>query len=391
MRKLFSVSEGPLSNASVVGFTVWVLESSMSIWKYSPWLTSVPNDCRITLGEGETPILRSRRIGPSVGLKNLFFKLETVNPSGSYKDRFAVTAIADMLAHGKSRCIATSSGNTGAALAAYSAAAGIQCEIFVVDGIPQGKLKQMLAYGAKLYRVKQFGISSEVSQRVVNALRELSSRPDSQMQISAFCYSPAGMTGVYSMGHELAEQGEAPWDHVFCMAGGGGLALATSLGFEQALAAGKIKRLPRVECVQPEGNDTMASDLRAGRDHCHTITCTTKISGLQVPTIVDGDQVIAACKRNGGTGHLVSDQLVWEIQKRLSLEEGIFAEPAGSTAVAGAVQAARNQEIDPNAYVVCPITGSAFKDPASMDEMVKDVSCPLIDVADLEKRVAEGV
>ena len=132
----------------------------------------------------------------------------------------------------------------------------------------------------------------------------------------------------------------------------------------------------------------MASDLRAGKDHCHAITCTSKISGLQVPTVVDGVQVIALCKRNGGTGHVVTDKLIWEIQKRLSLEEGIFAEPAGSTAVAGAIQAARSGEIDPKAYVVCPITGSAFKDPASMDEMIKDVSCPLIDVTDLEKRVA---
>jgi threonine synthase len=362
----------------------------MSIWKYAQWLTPVPKECQITLGEAETPVLRSRRIGPSVGLKNLFFKLETTNPSGSYKDRFAVTAIADMLAHGKNRIIATSSGNTGAALAAYSAAAGISCEIYIVEGAPQGKLKQMLAYGAKLYRVKEFGISSDVSQRVVNQLKILGSQPDAQMQISAFIYSPAGMTGVYSMGHELAEQGEEPWDHVFCMAGGGGLVQATAAGFEQALAAGKIKRLPRVECVQPEGNDTMAGDLRAGRDHCHAITCTTKISGLQVPTVVDGDAVIAACKRNGGTGHLVSDKLIWETQKRLSLEEGIFAEPAGSAAVAGAIQAARNGEIDPKAYVVCPITGSAFKDPASMDEMIKDVSCPLIDVTDLEKRVAAG-
>jgi threonine synthase len=363
--------------------------TSMSIWRWSQWLTPVPEGARITLGEGMTPVVRSRRIGPSVGLKNLFFKLEMMNPSGSYKDRFAVTAISDMAARGKTRCIATSSGNTGAALAAYCAAAGIRCEIAIVEKAPQGKLKQMLAYGATLYRIKEFGISSDVSQRVVNCLQTLASRPEAQMQISAFRYSPAGMTGVYSMGHELAEQGDAPWDHVFCMAGGGGLVLAVARGFEQALAAGKIPRLPRVECVQPAGNDTMAGALRAGRDRSEAITCTSRISGLQVPTVVDGDEVIAACRRNGGTGHLVSDELIWETQKRLSLEEGIFAEPAGATAVAGAVQAARNGEIDPKAYVVCPITGSAFKDPPSLDEMIKNVSCPMIDVAELERRVEQ--
>jgi threonine synthase len=361
----------------------------MSIWQWAEWLTPVTDKHRLNLGEGQTPVLRSRRIGPSIGLKNLFFKLEITNPSGSYKDRFAVTAISDMLAHGKTHCVATSSGNTGAALAAYCAAAGIQCEIAIVEEAPQGKLKQMLAYGATLYRIKEFGISSEVSGRVIKCLKALSARPKAQLQISAFKYSPAGMSGVYSIGHELAEQGEAPWDHVFCMAGGGGLVLATAVGLEQAQSAGKIARMPRVECVQPIGNDTMASALRQGKDRSHTITCTSKISGLQVPTIVDGNEVIAACRRNGGTGHLVSDELIWEMQKRLAREEGIFAEPAGSSALAGVVQAARNGEIAPDAHVACLITGSAFKDPASLDEMIRDVSCPLIDVTDLERRVAD--
>ncbi len=359
----------------------------MSIWQWAEWLAPVPEKHRITLGEGNTPVVRSRRIGPSVGLKNLFFKLEFTNPSGSYKDRFAVTAISDMLAHGKTHCVATSSGNTGAALAAYCAAAGIHCEIAIVQDAPQGKLKQMLAYGATLYRVKEFGISSEVSGRVIKCLKALSARPKAQMQISAFKYSPAGMSGVYSIAHELAEQGEAPWDHVFSMAGGGGLVLAVAVGFEQALAAGKISKLPRVECVQPLGNDTMAGALRQGGDQSRPITCTSKISGLQVPTVVDGNEVIPACRRNGGTGHLVSDELIWEMQKRLAREEGIFAEPAGCCAVAGAVRAARNGEIAAEAQVACLITGSAFKDPASLDDMIRDVSCPLIEVTDLEQRV----
>ena len=95
------------------------------LWRYAEWLDPVPESARLTLGEGGTPVVRSRRIGPSVGLKNLFFKLEITNPTGSYKDRFACTAVSDMVAQGKTECIATSSGNTGAALAAYCAVAGI--------------------------------------------------------------------------------------------------------------------------------------------------------------------------------------------------------------------------------------------------------------------------
>src|ERR1700677_1597422 len=115
----------------------------MSIWRSRYISEGVPERFRISLGEGQTPLLRSRRIGPSVGLSNLFFKLETVNPTGSYKDRFAAAAIADMLQHGKHRCIATSSGNTGAALAAYCAAGNLRCEIVAVQTAPDKKPKQM--------------------------------------------------------------------------------------------------------------------------------------------------------------------------------------------------------------------------------------------------------
>jgi threonine synthase len=357
------------------------------LWRFAEWLDPIPESARVSLGEGNSPIIRSRRLGPSMGLKNLFFKLEITNPTGSYKDRFACAAVSDMVANGKTECIATSSGNTGAALAAYCAVAGIQCEIAIVEGAPEGKLKQMLAYGAKLYRVRGFGIDAGVSDRVIQCLKRLSSRPTAQMQISAFALSPVGMSGVKTIGLELAEQGPEPWDHIFCMAGGGGLVLGVALAYDQLRDAGCIVQMPRVECVQPAGNNTISGPLRSGLDVAQAIQCTSKISGLQVPSVIDGNEVIAACRRNGGTGHLVTDDFIWQTQSRLAREEGIFAEPAGSTAVAGALQAASEGMIAPDAYVVCLVTGSAFKDPASLDSMVRQTSAPLIDLADLERRV----
>ena len=357
------------------------------IWRHAEWIDPIPPSARLTLGEGGTPLVRSRRLGPSVGLKNLFFKLEFTNPSGSYKDRFACAAISDMLANGKTECIATSSGNTGAALAAYCALAGITCEIAIVEKAPEGKLRQMLAYGAKLFRVRGFGVDSQTSDRVVECLRTLSARPQAQMQISAFAYSPVGMSGVCGISHEMVEQSETPIDHLFCMAGGGGFILAISRGFDQLLKTGRISRIPKLECVQPQGNNTIAGSLQAGLDHCQTVECTTRISGLQVPQIIDGNEVIVACRGSGGTGHVVSDELVFETQSRLAREEGLFAEPAASTAVAGALQAARNGLLDPNSNIVCVISGSAFKDPTSLELMTANSKCPLIDLAELEQRV----
>ena len=312
---------------------------TQGLWRFAEWFDPIPASARLTLGEGGTPLVKSRRLGPSAGLKNLYFKLEFTNPTGSYKDRFACAAISDMVANGKTECIATSSGNTGAALAAYCALAGITCEIAIVEKAPEGKLRQMLAYGAKLYRVRGFGVDSKTSDRVIECLRTLSSRPQAQMQISAFAYSPVGMSGVYSISHELVEQLPGPVDQIFCMAGGGGFVLAIARGFSQLLIKGRISRLPRVECVQPHGNNTISGPLKAGLEVCQTVECTTLISGLQVPQIIDGNEVIAACRSSGGTGHVVSDESIFEAQSRLAREEGLFAEPAGSTAVAGVLQA----------------------------------------------------
>lgn len=353
----------------------------MSIWRWSDRFDAAPSEWRLSLGEGNTPLLRSRRIGPAAGLANLFFKLETGNPTGSYKDRFAAAAVADMLARGKRRCVATSSGNTGAALAAYCAAAGLDCEIAIVETAPQEKLRQMLAYGARLYRIRGFGLDDEATRRAIAAVERRAAMPDAQLQISAYCKSPAGMRGVQTVGYELTEQlaqlglsGAAA--QVLVPAGGGGLTLAVARGLAGTPAA--------VHCVQPEGNATIAAPLRDGSDRAQAVRCTTRISGLQVPSVLDGDDVVRACRSSGGTGHLVDDAAVWSMQARLAREEGIFCEPAGAVATAAAIRAVEAGTILRGAPVVCVVTGSGFKDSESADRVAARSSCVTLDVGAFE-------
>lgn len=361
----------------------------MSIWRWADHFETIPEPARLTLGEGNTPLLRSRRIGPEAGIPNLFFKLETTNPSGSYKDRFAATAISDMVANEKKRCVATSSGNTGAALAAYCAAAGIRCQIAIVETAPQDKLRQMLAYGAEIYRVKGFGLDPKITMQTFESLREIADAPDAALQISAFKYCPTGMSGVRSISLELNEQLEQI-DHVFCPAGGGGLTLAVAQGFEALREPGFAAFTPAVECAQPEGNDTIAGPLRDGRDEGVDVDCSSKISGLQVPNVIDGNEVIDACRANGGTGHTVSDESVWKLQARLAEEEGIFSEPAGAVALAAALQAVSQARIQTDTNIVCLVTGSGFKDAASIERMVGESPCPLIEPSDFVKAMSDA-
>ncbi len=358
----------------------------MSIWRFADHLPAVPPEFRITLGEGNTPLLRSRRIGPEAGLERLFFKLEQINPSGSYKDRFAAVAISAMRAQGKSRCVASSSGNTGAALAAYCAAAGIACEIAIVESAPAAKLLQMLAYGARLKRVRGFGLDQEITSRALDQLAEMGGEHDAALQISAYRYSPLGMSGVQTISYELQEQSlplELKLDHVFVPAGGGGLALAVARGFARLSLLDEQQRTPAVHVVQPQGNDTIATPLRERRVRAQAVTCTSAVSGLQVPSVIDGNETIAECRATGGTGFTVDDEQVWRCQARLAHEEGIFCEPAAAVALMGALQAVESGAIAKDATMVCLVTGSGFKDAASIERMTQHVTCPTVELSEL--------
>jgi threonine synthase len=358
----------------------------MSLWRWSKFLPEVPSAYRLDIGTGQTPLIRSLRIGPSAGLPNLWFKLETANPTGSYKDRFGAVAISHMAANGRNRCVGTSSGNSGAALAAHCAAAGIRCEIATIITAPGSKVDQMRIYGARVYKVDAFGLDPKVTHDTFEHLKEMGNAPDATLQISAYCYSPTGMEGVKTISYELKEQMPAPCHHVFVPAGGGGLALAVTRGFEDLVEAGTLNTMPRMQIIQPDGNDTIATPLNEGAAEARSITqSTSRISGLQCPSILDGHDLIQAARRSSGSGHLVGNEAVWEMQQRLAFEEGVFCEPAGAVATAGAVLAGREGRIDKDENVVCLVTGSGFKDEPSARRIAERTECPTITFEQLRR------
>ncbi|MGX5819305.1 threonine synthase [Chitinophaga lutea] len=337
------------------------------IWTYHQLLPAVSAAHRITLGEGDTPLVPSRRIGPSLGLRRLYFKLEILNPTGSYKDRFAAAAVSQLIEKGAPASFATSSGNTGAALAAYCAAAGIPAFTVTVDGAPAGKIQQMQAYGAHVLSVRDFGKDAAVSREVMDKLAAMARTYNAPVQISAYAYHPDGMAGVQTIAYEIAAAQDKKQWHVFSPAGGGGLTLAVANGFIAWENAHRGYRMPRVHCVQPAGNNTIAGPLRDGAEHAVEIPAvTTAISGLQVPNILDGDTAIQRCRQTGGTGFLVPDTLVYNCQQRLAMEEGIFCEPAGAVSLAGLMEALQDKAVDRDTPIVCLVTGHGFKDPAGM-------------------------
>jgi len=357
-----------------------------TIWKHAKLWGGPPQEHAVTMGEGNTPLIRSQRIGPELGLDNLWFKYEGANPTGSYKDRFAAAAVTHLKLAGKQACLGTSSGNTGAALAAYCARAGMRCYLAIVEGAPEGKLRQMRAYGAELFRVKNFGASPDVNDEVMNGLGGLARELGAGYEISAFALSPRGMAGVQTISFEIAESFPDEAFSIFSPSGGGGLTLAVARGVERFGAKG------RVHCVQPAGNDTIATALREGKSKAVAVDSTTAISGLQVGGVLDGDQVIETCRRLGGHGYAVEDEAVWAWQKRLARDEGIFCEPAGAVALTGLTQAIARGEVTRDENIVCLVTGIGFKDERSLYRMTGEAGTPLVEnFAEFSSAVKKGM
>jgi threonine synthase len=337
------------------------------MWHYANFLPPVDHISRITIGEGQTPLVRSRYIGPSLGLSNLFFKLESLNPTGSYKDRFAAAFVSGLRQKKSSFCVATSSGNTGAALAAYCGAAQIECYIIVVDGAPEAKLQQMQFYGGKILVVKDFGLDTAVTNQVFETLEKFTATNNISLPISAYRYCAEGMLGVQTIAYEISDDLNGKIDHIFSPAGGGGLALAMAKGMITYNSKAECK----VHCVQPVGNNTIAGPLADGLDFAQEIPAsTTSISGVQVPGILDGTETIHFCRQTGGTGILVDDNKVLEMQQLLAAKEGIFCEPAAAISVRGLVEALNKNLVQKNENIVCLITGSGFKDMKSVEKAV---------------------
>ena len=285
------------------------------------------------LGEGNTPLIPSVYVGPSLGLKSLFFKLENCNPSGSYKDRFVAAEVTRLLRVGAKGCLATSSGNAGSSLASYCARYGLSCAIVVNEHAPAGKLEQMQAHGAKVFRVRGFITSPEVTTKVLEGLSQLAAQRGLPLVVSAYRYCPEGMAGVESLSRELWQQLNNRVDHVFVPIGGGGLFSAVCRGFE------RVSPRPRVHAVQPKGCSTLLAAYERGDSEIRPVESTTRISGLSVPYDIDAGLALELLRKLNGIALGVGDQEVYEAQRTILRHEGIYSEPAAATGVVGLMKA----------------------------------------------------
>lgn len=305
-----------------------------------------PGVPRVSLGEGSTSLLP---------LADAYVKCEHINPTGSYKDRIASVGISLGVARGASGWVGTSSGNGGAAFAAYGARAGLSGRLFTVDGVVREKLAQVLAFGVDVHEVEGFGQDPDIEARVFAAVSELAREDHLVLGITASAYNAPAMAGVRSIAFEIAEQlGDAP-PAVYVPSGGGGLAASLWDGFVEWQRLGFATRTPRMVVVQAAGCAPIHLAHTAGASTVTPIpSSTTTISGLQLTNPPDGDAALAAVRQSGGRTIAVDDDAVYEGARVLAEGHGLFVEPA-----AAAGWAAYTAEPIPGSVVI--LTGSGLK------------------------------
>ena len=316
--------------------------------RYRDHLPVTPRTPRLTLGEGSTPLIRAPNVERETGIAEVWLKVEGMNPTGSFKDRGMVVAVAKAVEERAASVICASTGNTAASAAAYAARAGLPCAVVLPAGhVALGKLAQAIAFGAQVIAVR-----GGFDEALV-VVKDLARSGQATLVNSV---NPYRLEGQKTAAFEICETlGNAP-DAIFIPVGNAGNITAYWRGFVEASATGLAAQRPRMFGYQAAGAapfvhggpvrdpETVATAIRVGNPH-------------------SWQGGIAARDESGGAIEAVTDDEILHAYRFLARCEGIFCEPASAAAVAGLRQRASRGALDGIGRVVCVLTGNGLKDP----------------------------
>jgi len=324
------------------------------------------------MGEGETPLVRSQRLEARLGCGPLYFKLESCNPTGSFKDRGMVVAVAKAIEEGRKAVLCASTGNTSASAAAYAAHCGLRAYVLVPKGnIAQGKLAQAVAHGAQVVAV-----DGNFDQALSLALGIVDKHPIALVN----SLNPYRLEGQKTAAFEIIDHlGDAP-DYLFIPVGNAGNITAYWRGFVEYHQRGKAGRRPRMMGFQAEG----AAPIVLGRPVEKPVTVA---SAIRIGNPASWKGAEAARDASSGVIEAVSDEEILTAYRLLAQEEGIFGEPASAASVAGLFKMSRQGLDLSNSTIVCIITGSGLKDPDTAMSIPTEIREAPADLAAVEKAI----
>ncbi|MBO0744848.1 MAG: threonine synthase [Candidatus Dormibacteraeota bacterium] len=304
----------------------------------------------VDLHEGSTPLIASRNIGPALGLRRLFFKYEGLNPTGSFKDRGMVVAVAKAIEEGARVLVCASTGNTSASAAAYAASQRMRAIVLIPAGqIAMNKLAQAMLYGAKVVAI---------SGNFDDALRTVREMADDYPIAVVNSINPYRIQGQKTAAFEVVDVlGDAP-DYLFLPVGNAGNITAYWTGFKEEHAAGRTTLLPRMVGAQAEG----AAPIVRGEvvEDPKTVATAIKIGN---PASWEG--ATTARDESGGLIDAVTDTEILQAQIQLASWEGVFAEPASCAPLALLVRLVQQGKVERDSTTVVVLTGHGLKDPSA--------------------------
>ncbi len=328
--------------------------------RYADFLPLTDRTPRISLGEGATPLVRTCNLAAHLGIDELYLKFEGTNPTGSFKDRGMVVAVAKAIEEGAASIVCASTGNTSASAAAYGAAAGLEVVVLLPAGkIALGKLLQALVAGARVVAVDG---NFDDALRVVRELAEQDAHPVTLVN----SVNPYRIEGQKTAAFEVVDDlGRAP-DILAIPVGNAGNITAYWAGFRAYRDAGLSDALPRMMGFQAAG----AAPIVLGHPVEKPETVATAI---RIGNPASWDRAVAARDESGGLIEAVTDDEILAAYRDIVRLEGIFCEPSSAASVAGIRKLVREGRLDRSATVVCVLTGHGLKDPDTAGTIVPPI------------------
>jgi len=321
----------------------------------------------IPLQIGNTPLYPAERLGQTIGLRNLYLKDDTVNPSASSKDRASAAVVLQALDAGANIVSVASTGNAGSSLACIAAAAGLQAMVLVPENAPVAKLTQAMSFGATVLAVR--GSYDDAFDLCLAASAEF-----------GWFNRSTGVNPFTREGKKICAweiwaslDGRVP-DRVVVPTGDGNILSGMWKGWCELKAVGLIDRLPKIDCAQSTGSDAISRTVLGIRDGGDSDWASLQLADVKAHTVADSISVdrprdglaaVRAVIESGGEAIAVPDAKILAAIPEIAAATGVFPEPAAATPWAAVKQMVTDGRIAPDEVVVCLVSGNGLKDIAS--------------------------
>ncbi|MCU1462621.1 MAG: L-threonine synthase [Acidimicrobiales bacterium] len=331
-----------------------VAAGPLSIWRYADLLPASPDG--LDLGAGFTPLVRAERLGAELGLRDLWIKNDTLNPTGSFKDRVVTVALARARELGFKVAACASTGNLANSVAAHAARAGMRHVVFIPSDLESGKVAASAIYGEHLVSVR--GSYDDVNRLCAELASDHPTWAFVNVNLRTY-YAEGSKTLAYETAEQLGW--EAP-DHVVVPIASGSQLTKVAKGFAELVQVGLVEPSEvRISGAQATGCSPVETAFREGHDFVRPVRPSTIAKSLAIGNPADGPYALDAVRQSGGSIGAVTDDEIVEGIKLLARTEGIFAETAGGVTIATLAKLASGGVVRPHERVVAFVTGTGLK------------------------------